>query len=291
MVFGYIDYIKIFFTMFYIIYKTKNKINDRFYIGYHKTTNLDDDYLGSGIAIKEAIQKYGRSNFEREILYVFPTREEAIIKEMEIVNEEFINDPQTYNIKIGGDGGWEYVNEKLNLLPEYKNRFKENTRNGIIKSISEGKYDESFRKNGIRLAKMNMESPPFLGKIHSKESKKNISLNNGSKLSKEDIRKRLLELKKTQFGWGWKSKIAEKWRIPHQHVKSFLDKNLIGARIKTAYHISWDGRCSDIEFIGTVKSYFLSEDTENLLMLTIEGDFDMGTKVIGVKEDILEFID
>ena len=277
--------------MFYIIYKTKNKINDRFYIGYHKTTNLDDDYLGSGIAIKEAIQKYGRSNFEREILYVFPTREEAIIKEMEIVNEEFINDPQTYNIKIGGDGGWEYVNEKLNLLPEYKNRFKENTRNGIIKSISEGKYDESFRKNGIRLAKMNMESPPFLGKIHSKESKKNISLNNGSKLSKEDIRKRLLELKKTQFGWGWKSKIAEKWRIPHQHVKSFLDKNLIGARIKTAYHISWDGRCSDIEFIGTVKSYFLSEDTENLLMLTIEGDFDMGTKVIGVKEDILEFID
>jgi hypothetical protein len=277
--------------MYYIIYKTTNKINGHFYIGYHKTNNLEDSYLGSGSILKYAIKKYGEENFKREILYVFPTKEEAIIKEMEIVNNDLINSPNTYNLRLGGDGGWSYINEVLNQNIQYKNQFKKKVQEGVRKSIESGKMDESFRLNGIRFAKMNKEKLPFLGKSHSSITREKISENNGSKLSKESIKKRLEILKEIQFGWGWKSKIADCWRIPHQHVKSFLDKNLIGVRIKTPHHISWDGVSSDIEFTGTVKSYFLSEDTGNLLMLTIEGDFDMGTKIIGVKEDIFEFID
>jgi hypothetical protein len=30
--------------MFYTVYKITNKINNKFYIGMHKTTNLDDGY-------------------------------------------------------------------------------------------------------------------------------------------------------------------------------------------------------------------------------------------------------
>ncbi len=71
----------------------------------HKTKNLDDTYLGSGKLIKQAIRKYGKSNFVKEILHVYATEVEMIESEKSIVTNEFRNNPNTYNIAIGGKYG------------------------------------------------------------------------------------------------------------------------------------------------------------------------------------------
>ena len=41
----------------FTIYKTTNLINGRFYVGMHKTNDLDDGYMGSGKMIQRAIKK------------------------------------------------------------------------------------------------------------------------------------------------------------------------------------------------------------------------------------------
>jgi hypothetical protein len=97
--------------MFYIVYKITNKINNSFYIGVHKTKNVNDGYMGSGKLIKRAINKHGLINFSKEILYIFDNEQEMLEKEKELV----VICEQSYNLCEGGRGGWGYINRnKLN---------------------------------------------------------------------------------------------------------------------------------------------------------------------------------
>ena len=52
--------------MKYIIYKTTNLINNNIYIGQHATEDINDNYLGSGVALLSDIKKYGKDNFNKE---------------------------------------------------------------------------------------------------------------------------------------------------------------------------------------------------------------------------------
>lgn len=59
-------------SIFYgYIYLTENLINGSIYIGQHFTKNKlsKDNYYGSGIYLKRAINKYGRKNFKKTILF------------------------------------------------------------------------------------------------------------------------------------------------------------------------------------------------------------------------------
>ena len=98
--------------MYYLIYTITNNVNNEIYIGKHQTENKDDDYMGSGKIIKRAIEKYGIDKFTKEILYECNSLEEMNEKEAEIVDEEFVVRLDTYNIKLGGQGGWDYVKNR-----------------------------------------------------------------------------------------------------------------------------------------------------------------------------------
>ena len=102
--------------MYYTVYKVTNKVNGKIYIGCHKTKNLDDGYMGSGVYLKRSQKIHGMENFEKEILFVFDNANDMFAKEAEIVTVDFLAEENTYNLTVGGFGGWDYVNNDIDKV-------------------------------------------------------------------------------------------------------------------------------------------------------------------------------
>lgn len=134
-----------------IIYKTTNLVNNKIYIG--KQIRPNKNYLGSGLILKEAIKKYGRKNFKKEILETCDDKE--TLSEREKYWISFYNSRNReigYNITVGGDGG-STNNHWLN---------KKHTDESKL-LISKNHSDVSGANN------------PMFGRQHKDETKKQIS--------------------------------------------------------------------------------------------------------------------
>ena len=116
----------------YYFYKTINLINGHYYYGVRSHTNPDKDpYLGSGVRLKEAVKRYGRENFHKEIQAYFPSMEKAYEYEALIVTRDLVLDPNCYNVQLGGDGGTLgskfFIHEEsgkiVKVLPEFSQQY------------------------------------------------------------------------------------------------------------------------------------------------------------------------
>ena len=130
--------------MFYIIYKITNRVNGKFYIGTHKTVDPNDNYMGSGALLKRAIKKYGLDNFVKEVLHTYDNPKDMYAKEAEIVNLDFLAEENTYNLKVGGFGGWDYINE--NSLNGFSDRATAQLGRKKANESLEEKYGPDWRK-------------------------------------------------------------------------------------------------------------------------------------------------
>ena len=94
--------------MYGFIYITTNHINGKKYIGQKKYDKYDHwrTYLGSGILLSRAINKYGRENFSKEIIEECETRDKLNAREKYWISYyDAVNSDEFYNIASGGDGG------------------------------------------------------------------------------------------------------------------------------------------------------------------------------------------
>ena len=109
------------------IYRLTNALTEMEYIGVHRTDNLNDGYMGSGKIIKRAIQKYGRDAFKKEILSQFNTYIEALEEERRLVTKEYINRPDTYNLREGGYGRCEWSDQHRKDFSSYMKKQWQNS--------------------------------------------------------------------------------------------------------------------------------------------------------------------
>lgn len=105
-----------------LVYKITNLLDNKIYIGVHKTNNLNDKYLGSGKLIKEDIKLKGKKNFKKEILFDFNTYKEALNKEKEIVDKEFLKRKDIYNLVPGGSTGYLSININKTVVRNKKGK-------------------------------------------------------------------------------------------------------------------------------------------------------------------------
>ena len=157
-----------------IIYKTSNLINGKSYVGQDSKGDLN--YFGSGIYLKRAIQKYGRKNFQKEIIAWCDTKDKLNFLEKFFIDFFKTKSPNGYNIADGGDGGnlGLLVNKKISkALKGFKRR------PGLKRrpALSETKKKMSERRKGIHLSLGVKEkiSKGLKGRFLTKEHKKKLS--------------------------------------------------------------------------------------------------------------------
>lgn len=204
--------------MLFIVYKTTNLLNNRYYIGMHRTENIDDGYLGSGKILKRAIKKYGKENFKREVLFIFDNENDMILKEAELVNEEFCKSDDNYNVATGGSGGdtltfhpdiieikkkmsdknigripWnkgiprtEEVKKTISEKNKGKISWNKGTQNDKSRWINNGKINKRVKNDELSYHK---EDGFVIGRIASEKLKQHLKIQNDKRIGKVGITK------------------------------------------------------------------------------------------------------
>ncbi len=187
---------------FNYVYLTINIINGKQYIGDHSTNNINDNYLGSGRPyLKNAIKKYGKENFKKEILEFFPSKQKSFDAQEKYIQQYNTLYPNGYNLSPSGG---------LQCSPGWSEESK--------KKISLSKKGKPSNNKGRSLSKEAKEKikNSKLGKTHSKEH--NINIGKSLKGKNKD-KKRSEEFKE-------KIRIFQKGRKKSEETKQKMRKPL-----------------------------------------------------------------
>ena len=223
--------------MFYTVYKITNTINGKIYIGVHKTDNLNDGYMGSGTHLKRAQAKYGLGAFKKEFIQIFDNPDDMFEMESTLVNEDFVSDKNTYNLKLGGEGGF-YINDgsEEHRARARKGRIAANARliekygeewNAIIGKMSAGsRTEESYKDAALKAMNSTLEKYgkySFSGMTHTEETKAKIGEKN-SKTQKGSGN--------SQFGTCWVHSLIEQKnkKINKDELETFISNGWVKGR-------------------------------------------------------------
>lgn len=213
--------------MIYYLYEIRNLVNNKIYVGVHKTKDVNDGYMGSGKIIVSAIKKYGIENFTKIILETFNTSEDMYCREKELVTDEFLARDNTYNLRRGGFGGFDYLNNwKDNPTHTSAHSRMMNSaqspelREKHSKILMAGFYNKLAKNNG----KLWYSSPKFTGKQHSPETKELMSRKAKGKQAGD---------KNSQFGTCWVTNGVESKKIKSAQINEYLVLGYVcGRKIK-----------------------------------------------------------
>lgn len=190
--------------MYYTIYKITNDTNNKIYIGCHKTKDINDNYMGSGTRIKMALKKYGIENFTKEILYIFDSPEEMFNRETMIVDDNFVLREDTYNLKIGGSGGWETYNKDCDRSKVDRSHITLEFRKKLSMLATKRHEDGIYTTFNFKGRTHSKEVKDYIGEINAKKQKGKGNSQYGKIWIHSLIEKRSMKIMKTdKIPNGW----------------------------------------------------------------------------------------
>lgn len=194
--------------MQYIVYKTVNSINGKFYIGVHKTDNPNDEYLGSGKLIKRAVAKYGEQNFHKEVLAIFENPSDAFELEKTLVAEA-LSSPLCYNLKAGGEGGFDWINQNGfngTTVAHIEEVEKRRQRTIHKRLLTDSAFLDARRKHMVSISKLVSKETQLRSLVHAVEAAKNRQR---SAKELEQLSMSHRGARNSQFGTRWMRRDGE----------------------------------------------------------------------------------
>jgi group I intron endonuclease len=253
------------------VYRTTNLINNKIYIGQSKYN--DPNYLGSGVFIKKAIEKYGRENFLKEILEECSTQESTNEREKFWIKETNSKDREIgYNV---ADGGYSFI-----MNDEIKSK---------IKNTLSGKYtrENSFR-HGIKLTEDHKKliSESNTGRKFSEETRKNMSesrmgivysLETRKKMSESHIGKILTDEHKERIGNSLVGRVYSEESIEKLRNNN-INKNqknslyVIAKNLQTSEELSFNNSCQASRYFNCTRQRIKNNQIDGWEIKTFKGD-------------------
>lgn len=202
---------------YHFIYKTTCRINEKFYIGMHSTSNLEDGYIGSGKHLWNSIKKYGKENFNFEILEWYSDRKALKKREEELVNEELLQNPLCMNLAKGGEGGYRNYEAAASGGRSIRDRSK-----WLSNSFGNQSHDEIMRRSQ-KIIETNFSlygsANGWKGRKHSTISKEKIGIANSiSQLGERN----------SQYGKRW---------MHNEHCSLRFSKEEVNEKIKEGWKL------------------------------------------------------
>lgn len=173
----------------HIIYKTTNSVNGKFYIGMHSTNDLNDGYIGSGVILWKAVEKYGISNFKTEVLEYCSSRIDLCECEIKWINElDAVNSEMSYNLRAGGNNPYIYVpTEEVRRKISNTLKGRKQPREQVEKALrnrSKAVWSDAARQRIIAATKLRVFSESTLQQMSmSARNKPPMSVETRKKLS------------------------------------------------------------------------------------------------------------
>ena len=163
------------------VYLTTNLVNGKQYVGQHLHDGFDDKYKGSGMAITNAINKYGWNNFDCKVICWCTTQTQLNEAEDNYIKLLDTMYPNGYNLRGGGAKGRFSVEGRENISRGHKGQIPWNKG---LKGVT--KHTEETRKKMSTIVKNRWKSIEYKDKL-SKSLKGKPSVMKG-KHEKEETR-------------------------------------------------------------------------------------------------------
>lgn len=239
-----------------IIYKTTNLVNGKIYIG--QDSKDDPKYLGSGLLLTKAINKYGKENFKKEILQKCENKKELNESEKYWIGFYKSTDKNIgYNIAEGGTGG-KLIEVEVKKGKTYEEYY------GVDKA-REIKQKFSEKRKGKKLTYKNITSEEVGEKISKALKAKNI-------IRSEEQKEKISESLKKHFN----SETGQKQKEALKQIK--LGKKQTQESNKKRSEALKGKRPKILEVHPNAKIWFFYDKDNNLVFKTI------GNRTVVLKE-------